>query len=97
MLSLSLEWLTSTSGSNARLALRRRVNMSATGSLILPARFGYTWDQAIQRAFPESQTGAAKLAEIAATAPAHGTTIHQTGWAGVARQLLEGRVILLLF
>src|SRR5688572_23540126 len=96
MLSLSFEWFTSTSVSNALFALRRRVNMSAIGSLILPARFGYTWDQPVQRAFTEGQTRAGKFADVGVATAAHRAAVHQAGGASVARQLRQGGVVLFL-
>src|SRR4051812_21177388 len=72
-----------------------RVNMSATGSLILPARFGYTWDQPVQRCFAECQTRAAKFPDISPTAPAHRAAVHQPCGTRIARQLLQTGVILL--
>src|ERR1035441_9864203 len=44
----------STAGSNARPALRMRVNMSEIGSVInLPAGFHYAGNQTVQRGLPE--------------------------------------------
>src|SRR5687768_2462175 len=98
MLSLRFEWFTSTSVSSALFALRSRVNMSATGSLVfLPARFGYAWDQAVQRPLAESQTRAGELADIRVAAAAHGAAVDQAGGARVAGQLLQRGVILFLF
>src|SRR5688572_4165308 len=97
MLSLSFEWFTSTSVSSALFALRNRVNMSATGSLILPARFGYSRNQPVQCPLAESQTRAGKLADIRMAAAAHRAAVHQPGRTRVARQLLQRGVILLLF
>src|SRR5687768_11699039 len=96
MLSFILECVISTSGNNALFALRNRVNMSAIGSLILPARFGYTWDQPVQRAFTEGQTRAGKFADVGVAAAAHRAAVHQAGGARVARQLRQRGVVLFL-
>src|SRR5688572_16135918 len=77
MLSRMLECAIDTSGNNAMLALRMRVSMSAMGSVILPARFRYARDEAIERGFTESETRAGELAEIPAAAAAHRAAIHQ--------------------
>src|SRR5688572_2519580 len=94
MLSFILECVISTSGSNALFALRNRVNMSATGSLILPARFGYTWDQPVQRAFAKGQTRAGEFTDIRMAAAAHRATVHQAGRARITWQLRQRGVIL---
>src|SRR5215469_4133035 len=76
MLSFIFECGISTAGSNARCALRIRVNMSEIGSIIkLPARFGHTGDQAVQRGFAKRQTRTAELAPIAAAASAERTAV----------------------
>src|SRR5581483_1662330 len=96
MLSFILECGTSTAGSNARCALRIRVNMSEIGSIIiLPARLRHTGNQTIQRRFAERQPRAAELPPVTPAASAHGATVHQPRWARVARQLREARVITL--
>src|SRR5262245_59396104 len=96
MLSLSFECGTSTAGCSARPALRMRVNMSEMGSvIILPACFGHTRNQTVQRGFAERQTRHTELADVSVTATADGAAVHQPGWAGVTRQLGEARVITL--
>src|SRR5215472_19316142 len=82
MLSFILECGISTAGSNARCALRIRVNMSEIGSIIkLPARLGHTGNQAIQRGFAERQTRATELAPISAAASAERAAVDHAGWA----------------
>src|SRR5215207_3076674 len=96
MLSRMLECDIVTSGDNAILALRMRVSMSAIGSLLmLPARFRYAWDQAVERRFTEREARRAKFAEIPAPASAHLAAVHQAHRARVLRKLREARVILL--
>src|SRR3989454_11787157 len=98
MLSLILECATSTSGSNARLALRRRVSMSEIGSVIaLPTGFGYAGNQPGQRHFTERQPRAAELAEVTMPAAADLAAVHQAHRAGVFRQLRQPRVVAFSF
>src|SRR3954462_11006689 len=96
MLSRILEWDIATSGNNAWLALRMRVSMSAIGSLLmLPARFRYAWDQAVQRRFTKREARRRKFAEIPAAAPAHFAAVHQAHRARVLRKPCQPGVILL--
>src|ERR1035437_6377501 len=99
MLSFTVEWGTSTVGSNARLALRIRVNMSEIGSVIkfLPTGFGHTGNQPVERRMTKRQTRGVELAQVTATASAVSAAIHQPRWAGVARQLGEAHVIAFRF
>src|SRR5437773_6869473 len=88
MLSFSLECGTSTTGSNARCALRIRANMSAIGSVIqLPTGFGDAWNEAIERGFAELEARAGKLAQIPMAPATDGAAVHDAAGAGVARQL----------
>src|SRR5436853_6527305 len=91
MLSRMLECDVCTSGSNAWLALRKRVSMSEIGSVIinLPARFRYARDQAVQRRFAEGQTRTGEFAQISAAPTAHRATVHQPGRARVLRPLRQ--------
>src|SRR5215469_254866 len=94
MLSFILECGISTAGSNARCALRIRVNISEIGSIInLPARLRHTRNQSIQRGFAEGQTRATELAPVATAAAAERAAIHHTRWAGVTRQLRQTGVV----
>src|SRR5688500_3012272 len=96
MLSRMLECDIVTSGNNAILALRMRVSMSAMGSLLmLPARFRYAWDQAVERRFTEREARRGKFTELPATAAAHLAAIHQAHGARVLRELREAGVIFL--
>src|SRR6266850_8578318 len=96
MLSFILECGISTAGSNARWALRIRVNISEIGSIIkLPARFGHTGNQAIQRRFAERQPRAAELPPVTPAASAHRTTVHQPRRTRVPRQLRQADIIAL--
>src|SRR3954471_22897943 len=98
MLSRILEWDIATSGNNAWLALRMRVSMSAIGSLLmLPARFRYAWDQAVQRRFTERETRRGEFTKVPAAASAHFAAVHQAHRARVLRKLRQPRVILLRF
>src|ERR1017187_3186520 len=84
----------STVGSNARPALRMRVNMSEIGSVIkLPAGFHNAGDQTVQRGLPEGEARRGELAQITAPAAAGRAAVHQPRWAGVARQLRETGVV----
>src|SRR5262245_52187390 len=95
MPSFMREWGKSTFGSNARFALRMRVNMSEIGSTIkLPARFRHSRDQSSQCGFAERQAGAIELADIAMTPSAHRAAIHEARWTRIARQLCQPGVIL---
>src|SRR5437763_1324496 len=94
MLSFILECGISTAGSNARCALRIRVNMSEIGSIIkLPARLRHTRDQSIQCGFAEGQPRAAKLPPIAAAASAERAAVDHARRARVTRQLRQAGVI----
>src|SRR5688572_10374244 len=95
MLSRMFECGIATSGNNAWLALRMRVSMSAIGSLMLPARFRYAWDQAVERRFTEREARRGELAKVPATAPAHFAAVHQAHRARVLRELRQPGVILL--
>src|SRR4051794_9688417 len=98
MLSFILECGISTAGSNARCALRIRVNMSEIGSIIkLPTRLRHTRNQSVQRRFAERQTRTTELAPITAAASAERAAIHQAGWARVARQLRQSDVVAFRF
>src|SRR2546423_813966 len=97
MLSLMREWLTCTSVNNAWLALRMELNMSAMGSLILPASLRYAWDQAIQRRFAKRQTRAGKFADVCVASAGDLAAVDQADWTGIARQLLQRGVVLALF
>src|SRR5256885_4318862 len=106
MLSLILECGSSTPGSNARFAFRMRASISEIGSVIFqrfkvivesPTGLGHSGNQAIQRGFPEGQTGTAELAQITMAASAHRTAIHDAHRAGVLGQLGEAGVITLGF
>src|ERR1700754_1711621 len=82
MLSFILECGISTAGSNARCALRMRVNMSEIGSIIkLPACLRHTGNQSVQRSLAERQTRAAELAPITAPASAERAAVDHAGWA----------------
>src|ERR1017187_6420536 len=84
----------STVGSNARPALRMRVNMSEIGSVIkLPAGFHNAGDQTVQRGLPEGETRRGELAQITAPAAAGRAAVHQPRWAGIARQLRKTGVV----
>src|SRR4051812_6420871 len=73
-----------------------RVSMSAIGSLLmLPARFRYAWDQAVQRRFTEREARRGEFAKVTATASAHFAAVHQADRARVFRELRETGVILL--
>src|SRR5690348_12500680 len=103
MLSFILECGTSTAGSNARLALRIRVNISAIGSFIslnlnltrnlLPTGLRYPRYQSIERRLAESDPRAAELAQVPTPASAHRAAVDHPRRAGVARQLGQARVI----
>src|SRR5678815_2959364 len=95
--SFSFEWGNSMAGISARCALRIRVSMSAMGSVgvILPARFGYARDQAVERHFAEGEAGHAKLAQVRMAAAGDFAAVHQADWAGVARQFRERLIIAL--
>src|SRR5438874_10772195 len=94
MLSFIRECATSTSGTNARFALRRRVSMSEMGSVIgLPTGLGHSGNQAGEGHFPERQARTAEFADIGVAPAADGATVHQAHGAGVARELRQGRVI----
>src|SRR5213594_2315402 len=96
MLSFILECETSTSGTNARFALRMRVSMSEIGSVIsLPTGFGHAGNQTIQRHFAEGQTRAAEFPEEPVAAAADGTPIDDAHRAGIARQFRQRRVVTL--
>src|SRR2546426_978865 len=96
MPSLTLEWGISTAGSNARWALRIRVNMSEIGSVIKsPTGLGHARNQAVERRLAERQTRAAKLAQVAVPATGHRAAVDHAARAGVPGQLRERRVILL--
>src|SRR5436190_18319875 len=96
MLSFIRECETSTSGTNARLALRMRVSMSEIGSLIsLPTGFGYSRNQTIQRHFAEGQARAAEFPDERVAPAADGAAIDHAGRAGIARQLCQRRVVAL--
>src|ERR1035437_781999 len=86
----------STVGSNARPALRMRVNMSEIGSVInLPTGFHNTGNQTVQRGLPESKARRGEFAQITTPTAAGRATVHQPRWAGVARQLRETGVVAL--
>src|SRR2546422_110449 len=94
MLSFILECGTTTTGSSARCAFRMRVSMSEIGSVIvLPTGFGYTGNQAIEGGFAKRQTGTGKFAQIPVAPAAHGATVDEPSWAGVARQLGQRGII----
>src|ERR1044071_1148876 len=98
MLSFILEWGISTVGSKARLALRIRVSMSEMGSFIralsfLPTGLGYPRDKAVEGSLAECEAGAAEFAQVAATATAHGTAIHEPDRAGIPRELGQTRIV----
>src|SRR4051812_9261601 len=98
MLSLSFECGTSTAGSNARWALRIRVNMSEMGSVIgLPTGFCDTGNEPVEGCFTELETRAGKFAQIAVTTATDSAAVDHTSGTGVARQLREPGVILLRF
>src|ERR1044071_5382700 len=98
MLSFILECGTSTAGSNARCALRIRVNMSEIGSIIkLPACLRHTRNQSIQRGFAERQPRAAELAPITTTATAERAAVDHARGAGVTGQLRQTSVIAFRF
>src|SRR5208283_368881 len=83
-------------GSNARPALRMRVNMSEIGSVInLPTGFYNTGNQTLQRGLPEGEARRGELAQITATTAAGRATVHQPRWTGVARQLRKTGVVTL--
>src|SRR6266566_6325309 len=96
MLSFILECETSTSGTNARFALRIRVSMSEIGSVIsLPTGFGHAGNQTIQRHFAEGQAGAAEFPDERVPAAADGAAIDHADRAGIARQFGQRRVVAL--
>src|SRR5881394_2149903 len=96
MLSFILECDTSTSGTNARLALRMRVSMSEIGSVIsLPAGFGHARNQTVQRHFAEGQARAAEFPDERVAAATDGAAINHAHGAGIARQFGQCRVIAL--
>src|SRR5439155_24519391 len=96
MLSFILECATSTSGTNARFALRRRVSMSEIGSVItLPTGFGDARNQTGQGHLPECQARAPELAQIGVPPAADGTSDHEADRARVALQPGQGGVIAL--
>src|SRR4051812_1851783 len=98
MLSFILECGISTAGSNARCALRIRVNMSEIGSIIkLPARLRHTGDQSIQCGFAERQPRTTELPPITTAASAERATVHHAGRARVTRQFRQAGVIALRF
>src|SRR6185437_11545432 len=98
MLSFILECGISTAGSNARCALRIRVNMSEIGSIIkLPARLCHTGDQSIQRGFAERQPRAAKLPPITTAAAAERAAVDDARRARVTRQLRQAGVVAFRF
>src|SRR6185503_6953246 len=94
ILSFILECETSTSGTNARLALRMRVSMSEIGSvIILPTGFGHAGNQTIQRHLAEGQARAAEFPDECVPSAADGAAIDHADRAGVARQFGQRRVI----
>src|SRR5688500_1334463 len=96
MLSRMFECDIVTSGSNAMLALRMRVSISAMGSLLmLPARFRYAWDQAVERRFTEREARRVELAQVPAAPAAHFAAVHQAHRARILRELRQPGVILL--
>src|SRR2546430_7233412 len=96
MLSFILECETSTSGTNARLALWMRVSMSEIGSVIsLPTGFGHAGNQTIQRHFAEGQARASEFPEEPVAATADGAAIDHAHRAGIARQFRQRRVVAL--
>src|SRR6185503_9961749 len=96
ILSFILECETSTSGTNARLALRMRVSMSEIGSVIsLPAGFGHARNQTVQRHLAEGQARAAEFPHKRVAAAADGAAIDHANRAGIARQFGQRRVIAL--
>src|SRR5512138_2176192 len=81
---------------STRWALRIRVNMSATGSLMLiffglrlPARLREAGDLAAHREFAQLVATQTELAEHPARAAGDGAPVALARRAGVARQLLE--------
>src|SRR3954462_8716411 len=85
-----------TSGSNAILALRMRVSISAMGSLLmLPARFRYARDQAVERRFTKREARRGEFAKVPTTASAHFAAVHQADRARILRELCQSGVILL--
>src|SRR5205823_14411526 len=96
MLSFILECETSTSGTNARFALRMRVSMSEIGSVIsLPTGFGHAGNQTRERHFAEGHARAAEFPEERAAAAADGAAIDHADRAGIARQFRQRRVVAL--
>src|SRR5206468_9351384 len=96
MLAFILECETSTSGTNARFALRMRVSMSEIGSVIsLPTGLGHTGNQTIQRHFAEGQARAAEFPHERVAATTDGAAIHHAHRAGIARQFRQPRVVTL--
>src|SRR5207249_6293223 len=98
MLSFILECETSTSGTNARLALRMRVSMSEIGSVIsLPTGFGHAGNQTIQRHFAEGQARASEFPEEPVAATAAGAAIDHADRAGIAWQFRQRLAVALRF
>src|SRR5258708_929325 len=96
MLSFILEWGISTFGNCTRLALRMRVNMSEIVSVIgLPARFGHTGNQPVQRRFAESHARTTELAQVTMAPSAHRAPVHHARRARVAGQLRQAGVVAL--
>src|SRR5690348_14196182 len=77
MLSFIFEAGITTRVCRARIALRMRVSISATGSVMfirllladLPARLGYAWQFPTQRQLPKTNAAQAKLTHIGTRAP----------------------------
>src|ERR1051326_3412471 len=96
MLSFMRECGSWSEGNNARWALRIRVNMSEIGSVIaLPACFGHSWNQPVQRGFAKGQARETEFAQKTVAASAHRTTIDQTAGAGVTRELGQAGIVFL--
>src|SRR5438045_9729289 len=96
MPSFILECDTSTSGTRARFAFRRRASRSEIGSVIgLPTGFGYAGNEAREGHFPERQTRTTELADVGVAAAADAATVHDAHGTGVARQLRQAGVIAL--
>src|SRR6266850_2051839 len=94
MLSFIFECGNSTAGSNARLALRMRHNMSEIGSFIkLPAGLGDARDQPVEIALAEGHARTTELAQVAMAAADHGAAIHHAHGAGFARQFGEPGIV----
>src|SRR6478609_5224374 len=94
MLSFNREWDTSTSASNARLALRMRVSMSAIGSVIrLPTGLCHSGNQPRQRRLPKYQSRASEFPQVAMTPAGDLAPVRQTHRARTARQLGQAGII----